>query len=208
MSNPSVRLVADTSAIINLIATQCPAEILRALPERLVVTDIAADEIEEGRRKGHIDAEVLDELKKAELITIGGLGDSGEGLFERLVIGPACMTLDDGEAATIAYAVENSLGVIIDDYKARRICKKEFGRVPMRCSVEIFRLATVQKALGPKQLECAVLNALQIARMGVPPEHIEWVVGVIGDVRASSCPSLPRRNRDAAAVRTKASTRA
>lgn len=201
LSSSYGRLVADTSAIINFIATQCPADILRALPERLVITDIVADEIEDGRKKGRLDAEMLDELKKSGLIHIEALGDAGESVFERLVVGPASMTLDDGEAATIAYAVENSLGVIIDDYKARRICKQHFAGVPMRCSVEIFRHVTVQGVLGSRQLELAVLNALQIARMGVPAEHIDWVVGIIGDVNAGLCPSLPRRKREMSTLR-------
>jgi predicted nucleic acid-binding protein len=199
LSNSSGRLVADASAIINIIATQYPIEILRALPEDVVVTDVVVDEIEEGRQKGRRDADVLDELRRDGFLEVESLGDRGKEFFEQLVFGPASATLDDGEAATIAYAAENTLGVIMDDSKARRICQRQFGGVGIRCSVEIFRHVEVQEALGRQRLELAVLNSLQLARMGVPVEHIEWVVSIIGESNASSCPSLPRRNREAAA---------
>ena len=207
LSNPPGQLVADTSAIINLIATECPAEILRALPVRVVMTDIAVEEIEDGRKKGRGDADVLAKLKKDGLIEIRGLGNTAENLFEQLVVGAAESTLDDGEAATIAFAIENSLSVVIDDYKARRICRERFSCLPVQCSVEIFRHTAVQETLGGKQLELSVLNALRTARMCVPPEHIEWVVSLIGDMNASSCPSLPFKYREAAATRSKLATK-
>ncbi len=178
-----------------------------ALPMRVVMTDIAAEEVEGGRKKGRGDAEVLFKLRNEGLIDIDSLGDTGESVFEQLVVGPANATLDDGEAATIAFAVENSLSVIIDDYKARRICKERFGGLGVQCSVEIFRHALVEKTLGRKQVELSVLNALRTARMGVPPEHIEWVVNLIGDTNAGSCPSLPVRCREAAVARNKRVTK-
>jgi predicted nucleic acid-binding protein len=195
LSNPSGRIVADTSALINLNATQYAGDILRALPERVIVVDIVAGELEDGRKKGRQDADLLAELKKAGLVETDSLGEVGEALFEGLVVGTASATLDDGEAATIAYAVEHSLGVIVDDSKARRICKEKHKAVPMRCSVEIFQHPSVQKALGKERLSSAVLNALQTARMRVLPEHIEWVVSLIGSANANSCRSLPKRDR-------------
>lgn len=196
LSNASGRIVADTSAIINLNATECAADILRALPERVVVVDIAADELEDGRKKGRRDAEMLAQLKTAGLIEIESLGEKGEALFAQLVVGPANSTVDDGEAATIAYAVEHSLGVVVDDGKARRICRERYSEVPVQCSVELFQHPSVQGALGKARISSAVLNALQKARMRVLPEHVQWIVSVIGAANASSCRSLPKRSRE------------
>jgi predicted nucleic acid-binding protein len=195
LSKPSGRLVADASAIINLNATQCAAEILQALPERMVIVDVVAGELEGGRKKGRLDAAMLAELSNGGLVEIATLGDPGYLLFEHLVVGPAIATLDDGEAATIAYAVEQTLEVVVDDNKARRICREQYGGIPMRCSVEIFQHPSVQKSLGRERLSSAVLNALQRARMRVLPEHMNWVIDLIGDRNASSCHSLPRRKR-------------
>jgi predicted nucleic acid-binding protein len=195
LSKPSGRLVVDASAIINLNATQCAADILYALPERVVVVDIVAGELEGGRKKGRQDAAMLAELNDAGLVDIATLGDSGYLLFEHLVVGPASATLDDGEAATIAYAVEKTLEVVVDDNKARRICREQYSGIPMRCSVEMFQHPSVQKNLGRERLSSAVLNALQTARMRVPPEHMDWVIELIGASNATSCSSLPRRNR-------------
>lgn len=199
LSNSSGRLVADASVIINMIASKCPVKILGALPGRVVVTDVVVDEIADGVNKGRGDVDVFNKLRRLGLLEVASLGAIGEGLFEHLVVGPASATLDDGEAATIAYAAEHTLGVIMDDYKAKRICKERFDGVGILCSVEIFRHSDIQKALGRRGLGMAVLNALQLARMGVPAEHIEWVVSIIGESNASSCPSLPRRTREAAA---------
>jgi predicted nucleic acid-binding protein len=198
LSNSSLTIVADASAIINLNATQCAADILRSLPERVAVVDIVAGELEEGRAKGRPDAEMLADLAASGLVEIVRLGDTGEALFERLVIGPASSTLDDGEAATIAYAVERTLAVVVDDNKARRICQEQFPAVGRRCSCDIFRHPAICKSLGKERLALAVLNALQLARMRVLTEHLEWVVDLIGPEKARTCHSLPQALRQCA----------
>jgi predicted nucleic acid-binding protein len=187
--------VADASAIINLNATGCAADILFVLPEKLVVVDIVVGELEEGRVKGRRDADMLSALEASGHIKIVTLGDPGEAIFERLVAGPANSTLDDGEAATIAYAVEHSLAVVTEDGKARRICKDLFPDIQRRCSCEILRTPSVVQKLGRTRLADAVLNSLKDARMRVLPEHIEWVVGLIGEDKARGCKSLPGARR-------------
>ncbi|MEJ0098501.1 MAG: hypothetical protein WDO12_01635 [Pseudomonadota bacterium] len=127
------------------------------------------------------------------------LGDAGEALFEQLVVGPASETLDDGEAATIAYAVEHSLGIVVDDAKARRICREKHGDVGLRYSVELFQHPALRQTLGQDHLSSAVLNALRIGRMRVPPEHLAWVVNLIGESNANDCGSLPKRARQSTA---------
>ena len=166
-----------------------------------------AGELEDGRKEGRQDAKLLADLRRAGLVEVDSLGDAGEALFEQLVAGPASATLDDGEAATIAYAVEHSVGVVVDDHKARRMGKERHSAMQMRSSVELLQHAALQKTLGRHGLSTAVLTALQTARMRVLPEQIEWVVNLIGDADASLCHSLPNRTREAAAARSKLSTR-
>jgi predicted nucleic acid-binding protein len=197
LTDPSTPAVIDTSAAINLIATGCAAEILKALPNRVLAVDAIPVELEEGHRRGRIDADLLNELVAARLIEVVTLNDAATQTFEQLVIGPAAMTLDDGEAATIAYALEHSGIAIIDERKATRICAERFPGLMTGCTVDLFAYPHVGHALGHERLAEAVLNALKIARMRVLPLHIAWVVNLIGAGEAASCMSLPRSIRQA-----------
>jgi predicted nucleic acid-binding protein len=113
--------------------------------------------------------------------------------FEELVVGPAVETLDDGEAATIAYAMTHSATALIDERKATRICRERFPALRLACTIDVLIHADVQTRLGPALLADAVVRALQEGQMRVFSHHAEWVIGLIGDERAALCPSLPRR---------------
>jgi predicted nucleic acid-binding protein len=195
LSERSAIIVVDASIVINLNATQCAPEILRALPVRLAVVDVVLRELEEGREKGRPDADMLNGLAASGLLDVVALSDTSETAFERLVVGPANSTLDDGEAATIAYALEHALDVVVDDNKARRICKEQFPGVRLHCTCDILLDPTVEKNLGRDGFTAAVLNALRVGRMRVPPEHLQWVIELIGKEAASKCLSLPKKQR-------------
>lgn len=184
-------LVIDTSIVINLNATGCADEILQTLPHRVVVLDVVADELEGGRPKGRRDAERLGELVKAGLVTIATLGESGLLHFEGLVAGAGAETLDDGEAATIAYALEAHARAFVDERKAIRLCATRYPQLNLGCTMDLLAHRAVQDALGGSRLADAVHCALRDARMRVLPQHMDWVVALIGDVRASECPCLP-----------------
>lgn len=184
-------LVVDASVAINLNASGSAPEIIAAFPERIVVVDIVADELEDGRRKGRRDADAVQRLVAEGLLEIKSLGQAGLVHLEGLVVGSAKETLDDGEAATIAYAVETGAAVVIDERKAIRICAARFPKLVLRSTVDIFVHSEVQRALGQQQLMEAVFNSLRNARMRVLPDRIKWVVDLIGAERAANCPSLP-----------------
>jgi predicted nucleic acid-binding protein len=112
-----------------------------------------------------------------------------------LVVGPAVETVDDGEAATIAYAVESDAVAILDDRKAIRICATRYPQVPLGSTVDLFSHPSVIGALGKTSLADAVFAALQQARMRVLPHHMDWVIALIGQERARMCPSLPKAAR-------------
>lgn len=184
-------LVIDTSIVINLNATGCADEILRTLPHRVVVMDVVADELEGGRPKGRRDAERLAELVKAGLIAIATLDEPGLLHFEGLVAGAGPETLDDGEAATIAYALATHARAFIDERKAIRLCATRYPQMNLGCTVDLLAHQAVQSALGASRQADAVHCALRDARMRVMPQHMDWVVALIGDSRASECPCLP-----------------
>jgi len=195
LTDISAPLVADTSVVINLIATGCAPAIVRALPSRLVVVDVVPAELDTGRRHGRHNFDCLNELVDVGLVEIVSLGDVATQYFTELVIGPAAATLDDGEAATIAYAVEKAGTALIDERKATRICADRFPVLRIGCTVDILVHPEVQFHLGIERLAEAVFSALQNGRMRVFPRHLERIVGLIGYERAARCQSLPRSVR-------------
>jgi predicted nucleic acid-binding protein len=195
LTESSSCLVSDASTIINLIATGEARTIVSALPNRVVVVDVVLAELETGRARGREAGDRLKDLAACGVLEIVELGDDAVPCFEDLVIGPAVATLDDGEAATIAYAVAHGDTALIDERKATRICLERYPNLRIASTVDVLGHPAVERQLGPELLCDAVFRALRDGRMGVMPHHLEWVITRIGEERAALCPSLPRRAR-------------
>ena len=187
-------VVIDTSVVINLNATGCAEAILRSLPNRCVVVDDVLLELQIGRQTGRGDADALAVLIEQHLVEHTQLGKAGRSHFATLVTGSAAETLDDGEAATIASALEQGAVALVDERKAIRICAERFPNLAVGCTVDLLAQHHVQAALGPG-LADAVFNALDRGRMRVPDQHGQWIVDLIGKERAALCHSLPKRLR-------------
>ena len=184
-------VVADASVAINLIATGRVGVIASALPSTIVLVDQVVVELDSGRRKGRRQIDGHRALVTRGYAEVARLGNVGLAYFSKLVRGTAATTLDDGEAATIAYAAEHGLPVAIDERKATRVCQERFRNLSIGCTVDLFAHPSVGRALGRAELSEAVFNALYYGRMRVPPAHREWVIGVVGEERARRCSSLP-----------------
>lgn len=197
LTDSTLPVVADTSVIINLNATGYSEAILGALPNRLLVVEDVSFELAVDSRTGHNDAEALSALVAQGRVELVRLGDSGTQHFISLVSGPASQTLDDGEAATIACALEHGATALIDERKAIRICTERFGALATGCTVDIFAQNDVQRVLERDPLANAVFNALYQGRMRVPAHYVGWVVNLIGRERAARCRSLPASVRAA-----------
>ena len=191
LTDPEALLVADASTVINLNASGCAREVLDALPNRFVVVDVVPVELAGGRQRLRQDSDLLSRLVDSNSVEIVRLDDGAAKDFEQLVVGAAALTLDDGEAATIAYAISQNAVALIDERKAIRICRERFPNLRVGCTVDIFAHPEVQRALGKDALSNAVFNALYQGRMRVLPRHVEWVVELIGAERAGLCMSLP-----------------
>jgi predicted nucleic acid-binding protein len=189
--------IVDSSTLINLNGTGCAAAILGAIPNRIVVTDAVIDELRIDNRNSRNDAKLLASLLAGGLVSEVAIGTLKSNHFERLVLGNTADTLDDGEAATIACAVELNAIAVIDERKAKRICRAWYPGLLVASTVDLLALDHVSKALGHEQLADATYNALSAARMRVLPEHIDWVVNLIGAERAVLCTSLPAHVRAA-----------
>ena len=197
LSDRTVSVIADTSVVINLNATQCAEAILEALPNPFLVVSEVVPELESGLQSGRNDVAALEAWITSGRVRIEQLGYAGVQHFSNLVSGPAAQTLDDGEAATIALALEIKPHAIplIDERKANRICADRFAHLVTGSSVDLLAQDEVQAALGSAQLADAVFNALLVGRMRVLPHHLDWVVSLIGPERARQCESLPRSVR-------------
>ena len=194
-------LVVDASVIISLNATGCAETILGALPHRVAVVDIVVDEIRGGLRRGRQDAAKLEALVESQMLHVVQLGSQGLVRFESLVVGDAGETLDDGEAATLAFAEEAGARALIDERKARRLAAERHAAIPLSCTVDLIACDDVDRVLGPAGVADALHSALVGARMRVLNEHMDWVVKLIGDQRAAGCPSLSAFIREKAQMR-------
>lgn len=193
--DPAAPVVIDASTVINLNATACGPRILKAIPNPFIITDVVQGELLEDRRNGRNDEQLVAELVAAGLISVAKLDDLTESHFEDLVIGRGDATLDDGEAATIAYGVEKGAIALIDERKATRICGERYPRLTVGNSFDVLTHPAVLPALGSDATADAVFNALRLARMRVPPLLLKWVVELIGAERAAMCECLPRAFR-------------
>ena len=195
LNDATVLVAIDASVVINLNATRCPRTILGILPNRFVVVDHVVRELESGRQNGRNDADGLHELVASGEIEIVRLGDFGLRYFTELVSGSAEQTLDDGEAATIAFALEQSVIAVIDERKATKLCAEHYSSLRTGCTVDILLHPEVEKTLGRNGLAKAVFNALYFGRMRVPDSHVDWVFDLIGPKLAEKCVSLPKSVR-------------
>lgn len=190
LTDPIPGLVADASAIINLLGTGVAAELTQSMPVRLRVVSTVSTELADGKKRWP-SSEQLAALVASGYVEIVELDEAALEYFESLVIGPAVDTLDDGEAATIAYALATGTVALIDEKKGRRICSSRFPELVVHTTVDLLTSAHVDRTLGKPAVADAIFNALSVGRMRVPAIDYERVVAIIGSERARTCPSLP-----------------
>jgi predicted nucleic acid-binding protein len=195
-TNHDTVLVADASVIINLNASGYVRQIIGGIPGRWIVPANASVELEVGARFGHDDGKQLDILVAEGVANRIEMGKTVQDIYESLLDGSRGQTLDDGEAATIAVAIEHSAIALLDEKKARRMCQEQFPDLQVRCTAELLlNAAHLEQAARVE----AIVNALQKGRMRVPVEFAGAIVSFIGPEQAANCLSLPRIARQSAA---------
>ena len=199
-ADPRVPVVTDASVIINLNATGSAAAIIDAFPNPFVVTANVRRELAMGASRGHMCGEKLEALVGQGVLALAELGPADETVFRSLVEGGFEGTLDDGEAATIAYAAGHDGVALIDERKARTICAGRFPDLLLASTVDMLLHPAMAERLGESGQGDAIFLALRDARMHVPRDALQTIVERIGEERAAECPSLPRSFRDSSRV--------
>lgn len=184
-------LVSDASVWINLVATERAEVVLRASSVRHLITSTARGELDAGRAKGRRTAIVVAELIDMGLISEVALGPAEEETFLGLVAGPVSETLDDGEAATIAYALGSGSVALIDERKATALCERHFPFIKVMSTTDLLLSQAVQEVLTAQDVADSLFRALSVARMRVPERHLPEVCRLLGPERRQLCQSLP-----------------
>ena len=187
----AVSLVGDASVWINLVATGRAEEILRSSPVELVITGTALGELENGRAKGRQTAEEVARLIEVGLVREVSLSSADEMVFLDLVAGPTSLTLDDGEAATIAYALGSGAIALIDERKATDLCMDHYPAIIVMSTTDLLLADPIASSFKADGLKECLFLALTIARMRVPDRHLAAVCDLLGPNRCRECRSLP-----------------
>jgi predicted nucleic acid-binding protein len=185
-------LVLDSSVIINLLATGHATPILKALAVPVAVTGNVVREIERGAANGRPEFELLIAMVNEGVLRVEELeGEVLATLFD-LVSGGTAESLDDGEAATLAFAHGRSFSAAIDEKKATRLAAARFKSLRLVTTIDILAHESVRTSLGDQPLADATFQALQLARMQVREHQFEWVAELIGPKNVDACSSLRR----------------
>ena len=183
------RLVVDASVTINLLATGVGLSVLDATPSPVLMEVRAFQEVRRHPIRDQSHTLELERWQRQGLLSVVSLSAHGEDL-----LGELDASLDDGEAATIAYAVSEAgdLVPVIDERKATRLFRTKWPDRKLIDTVSLFRSLLEIQALNLGTVRDAVHSALVHARMQVSPEMTPWVIQLIGEERAAECPSLRR----------------
>lgn len=185
-------LVLDASSGLNLLGTGRAPEVLRAFPHEVIMTKVAAGEVGRDPLEGTPGDVVLGRLQTAGLLRIDVLSDTAYLHYLELVGAPSPDGLDDGEAATVAYAAEVGAVPVLDERKGTRIAIPLCASPPI-CTLDLLSHPRLRTELGDAGVADAVHSALLHARMRVPQEFRAWVVDLLGADRLRECSSVPKR---------------
>lgn len=131
------------------------------------------------------------ELIDAGLVREVSLGRTEEAVFFDLVAGPAGQTLDDGEAATIAFALSANAIALIDERKATTLCARLYPNLRVLSTVDLLLSPLIKDAFDRDWLGECLFKALSIARMRVPDHHRSELCNLLGPAQLRECKSLP-----------------
>lgn len=189
LSNVLKPLVPDTSVLINLHASSFGEEVLREIPNEIVLPDRVVRELEHETSHTNGENGFIQGLISEDVIKVFELEDAANDIFEELISGPG--SLGDGEAASIAVAVTQGFVPVIDERKGRARAAKLMNNQAPAWSLDLLMHPAVQEGLPDGGFIQAIYLALREGRMRIDENRCEAVVKLIGVERAIHCTSLP-----------------
>lgn len=189
LSDTLAPVVPDTSVLINLHACSLGEQVLRSIPNEIVVPDIVVAELDNETSYANGENGFIRNLVSQGLIKVARMDDAAYRIFETLIASPG--SLDDGEAATIAVAATQGLVAVIDERKGRARAEALMNGQSPAWSLDLLVHPAVQAGLPDGAYVEAVYMALSEGRMRIDEERCDAVVALIGVKRAMRCTSLP-----------------
>jgi len=183
-------LVIDASVLINLLGCGATVEVLRLLPVAVLIEQRTLAEVLTDPGRNLPSREVRERLVQERHLHVRNLAGDAIECFLELVLEPD--GLDDGEAATIACALDTGATAVLDERKARRVVRERFPGLALTSTAGLFRSLLEQRRMDDERVRTLLLAALQRARMSVPMDEIDWVIGLLGAELAEQCPSIRR----------------
>jgi predicted nucleic acid-binding protein len=184
-------LVLDASVLINLLGTGMAGEVVQAASLPMLVEDYAFEELRRHPlREQDIRSEIA-ALLDSRLLRRVRMDDAARTLFRELTDGDLTAGLDDGEAATIAYAISHAAAIpVIDEKKASAVFGRRWAPRSIIDTVALLGQPRVRAAFSTERYSAAIYSALLYARMRVPKAARPWIRELLGNTRAAQCPSL------------------
>jgi len=183
-------LVVDASVMINLLGTGRCADVLRIVSRKVLIDELAWQEVTSDPFSKDSGQKAMQSLVESALVEQVRLSDSAFERFLSLTGATPPDDLGDGEAATIAQALDLRAVPIIDERKATRIALSIEPSRPVLHTIDILGCSEVADALTERELGDLIYCALVYARMRVAAPCREWVSALIGPERVKDCPSL------------------
>jgi predicted nucleic acid-binding protein len=187
-------LVFDASVLINIAHSGICTIFFEALGCACLVERITWREITDHTKRYHLNTEIEDALRRG-LIDVIDMSRNEATTFINLITAPHNSALDEGEAATIAVACGKDAIAVIDEKKGLRIAAEQLPPVEVLTTLDLFRLVETNLRVAGASPEMALYNSLSQARMRVPIEHEEWVLGQLSEDQIFNCKSLAKRFR-------------
>lgn len=188
-NNQNKALIVDTSVIINLRASRVGDEVIAALPNDLLISEVVFRELRHPTSRESGEAAFVDGLIERSLLDVVDMSDAELEIFVGLV--SEHRSLGDGEAATISCAATRGLDAGLDDRKGRDVARDLDASIGLVWTVDLLLADQVMRSLGAEGRINAVYHALRDGRMRIHEQYLEPVLDLIGMERARQCRSLP-----------------
>lgn len=187
-----VSIVLDASAAINFLGTGIAGKLLEHCGCHILMESRAFKEVKRHPLPDRDSAHELKDLVGTHVLQIVEMDEKAHEVFYDLTSRDLSGGLDDGEAATIAFALIGSAHAVpvLDERKAINLVQKKWPERATINTLDILFDSRVRENFEEHVFADAIYSSLQFARMRVPKPYRDKVITLIGQDRARNCPCL------------------